>query len=309
MKRLVKLLVVVVLLLIVAVGVALYFIDHLAKTGIEKGGTYATGVDTTVSGVSIGLLSGKFGIDDLNIANPAGFNQGPHFLNMGSARLELPLSELTKDTVTVPIIELSDLDVVLEKKGDTSNYQTILDNLKKLESQGPSQPSTSGGKSKQFMVKEIVLRNIEVHPYLLQLGGGPAKQIPVPPIKEVRFSYDSAKGLDMAELTNLIMKVVLKSIVDNAGGMLGDIAGSLGDSLKQLASLDEVGKMGQAVLGEATKALEGVTEQAGEVVKGVTDTLKEGGDVGKTLDDAGKKIGEGLGGLFGGKKPAEEPKP
>ena len=73
MKKLIKLVAVLLILLVLAtVAVALY-IDTIAKTAIERGATYALGVETTLGSADVGLLSGTFSMGDLTVANPAGF--------------------------------------------------------------------------------------------------------------------------------------------------------------------------------------------------------------------------------------------
>ena len=63
MRRLVKILGLV-LLVLIALGVVLWLtIDSIAKTGIERGGTYALGVPTTVDSVSLSLLGGEMRIN------------------------------------------------------------------------------------------------------------------------------------------------------------------------------------------------------------------------------------------------------
>ena len=61
-------------LALIAAGIAGFYIyfDSIAGAAIEKGCTQALGVETSVGWVRIGLLSGVFRLDGLNIANPAG---------------------------------------------------------------------------------------------------------------------------------------------------------------------------------------------------------------------------------------------
>jgi len=114
MKIIVKLLAVVVVLVLCALGAAAYYLDGIARTAIERGAEYALGVPTSVDKVSIGLTTGSFKVGGLTVANPAGFDR-PRFLRLGAARLELPPKRLIDDTVRVALVELNDIQVDIEK--------------------------------------------------------------------------------------------------------------------------------------------------------------------------------------------------
>ena len=73
MKKLLKIGLVIVALLVIAAVIVYFSIDSIAKTAVEKGGTYAMGTPTTVDTVNVGLWSGQIGMNGLVIANPAGF--------------------------------------------------------------------------------------------------------------------------------------------------------------------------------------------------------------------------------------------
>ena len=120
-----------VLLVVVLLGVYIW-IDRLAKMAVERGSTYALGVPTTLDSARVGVFSGQMGMTSLNVANPRNFS-APHFLKLKTGQIDVSLSSLRQDTVVIPLLELKGVDVNLEKKSGQSNYQVILDNLKKLD--------------------------------------------------------------------------------------------------------------------------------------------------------------------------------
>ncbi|MBI1336538.1 MAG: hypothetical protein GC164_06210 [Phycisphaera sp.] len=307
MKWLVRIVLALVLLILVVGIVAYIYVDHIAKVGIEKGATYALGVDTTVGNVKIGLTSGQFAVNKLNIDNPAGFDAGDHFLNLDKAELNLPLSSLTKEKIVIPSLELSGIDMVLEKKGDSANYKVLMDNLKKLETgEKPAKPDPNK-KSKQFVVENIVIKDVNVHAYLVQIGSAKPRPVDVH-IDEILVKYDSEKGADINELSSLIMQTILTSVLQNAGNLLpGAIADGLGEGLKGLTGLADIGI---EVTGQAAELVGNVVGEVGKTVGDVAKNLGDStGEVGKALDGVGKGVGdvgkgitEGLGGLLGGNK-------
>lgn len=284
MKKLIKMVVVLLILLVLAtVAVALY-IDTIAKTAIERGATYALGVETTLGSADVGLLSGTFSMGDMTIANPAGF-ESPYFTHLGQGDVEVALKTLRQETVELPTLTLTDLEIYLDKKEGKANYDVILENLKRFESQENAQDDAGG---KKFIIEEVLIKNIMVHVQLLPLGGDLTK-LDVP-IDEVRL-HDVGSGTDgsvlMSELTSVIIKAVLAAIVQKGGGLIpSDILGDLGQGLGSLA---EIGLDAATGLGDRIK-------DAG----GGLDEVTEG------LGDAIKSIGDGLGGLLGGDKKKDD---
>ncbi|MCH7848184.1 MAG: AsmA family protein [Planctomycetes bacterium] len=284
MKTLIKMVAVLLILLVLAtVAVALY-IDTIAKTAIERGATYALGVETTLGSADVGLWSGTFSMGDMTIANPAGF-ESPYFTHLGQGDVEVALKTLRQETVELPTLTLTDLEIYLDKKEGKANYDVILENLKRFESQENAQDDAGG---KKFIIEEVLIKNIMVHVQLLPLGGDLTK-LDVP-IDEVRL-HDVGSGTDgsvlMSELTSVIIKAVLAAIVQKGGGLIpSDILGDLGQGLGSLA---EIGL---------------------DVATGLGDRIKDAGggldEVTEGLGDAIKSIGDGLGGLLGGDKKKDD---
>ena len=284
MKKLIKMVAVLLILLVLAtVAVALY-IDTIAKTAIERGATYALGVETTLGSADVGLWSGTFSMGDMTIANPAGF-ESPYFTHLGQGDVKVAIKTLLQETVELPTLTLTNLDMHLEKKQGKANYDVILENLKRFESQENAQDDAGG---KKFIIEEVLIKNIMVHVQLLPLGGDLTK-LDVP-IDEVRL-HDVGSGTDgsvlMSELTSVIIKAVLAAIVQKGGGLIpSDILGDLGQGLGSLA------------------------EMGVDVATGLGDRIKDAGggldEVTEGLGDAIKSIGDGLGGLLGGDKKKDD---
>src|SRR5262245_41296811 len=119
---------------VVVVGLgSLLWIDSLTRSAIERGGTYALGVETRLEDASIGLVSGEFGLAGLTVANPPGFAQ-PHFFALRSAHLALPLGQLVEERITIPALELEGITLDLERGAEGTNFARILDHLARFES-------------------------------------------------------------------------------------------------------------------------------------------------------------------------------
>lgn len=282
MKTLLKIVLVLVLVLVVGLVAAFIYIDRIAKVAVEKGGTYALGVDTRLDSISVGVLAGKVGLKGLSVANPEGYST-PAFMSLGSGGVEVSLGTLRKDVVEIPVLELHDIKLNLEKKNGKSNYQVILDNLKKFESTDPQADTSEQGK-KKFVIRKIVITNVEVTADLLPLGGSLTRTTANIPKIEMTDIGSDGQGVKMGQLVNILTKAMLSAVANKLGDIPGGIAGELGDGLKSLASL---GKFKPEVVGQVSKK---VTDAAGKVLEGA----------GKVLEGAGDKVKEGVGGVIEG---------
>lgn len=295
MRKLIRIVLVLVLILVVAVVGLVIYLDRIAKTAIESGATYTLGVPTTLENVRIGLVKGEFQLKGLNVANPSGYEAGPHFLHLKDGQLNVKMGTLTSDKVVAPKLELSGIDMVLEKKEGKANYEVILDNMKKQEEAEEKKPESAEGK--KFAVEEIVIRDVTVHAFLFQVGSQKPREVTVP-IDEIRATYDSEDGATVQKLTNLVLSTILVAVAQNAGDLLpGVMLDTLSEGLKGLESIADIEQAGVVI--------EGVTKEVGEVGKAVTEQL-EGAT--KKVDESLEGLGKGLGGLLGGDKKKSEPK-
>ena len=217
-KLLIAMLIFVVLIVLAAIGVFLY-LDSAAKAAVEKGGTYAMGVNTTLKSADVKPFAGQFAMDGLNVANPDGFDS-KHFMTLGTGDVALSLGSLMDATIRLPLLKLSDSDMNLEKKDGKANYQTILDNLKKL---SPEKPDPN---AKKYVIETVEIRDVNVH---------------------VNMLGDLTKGLgDLANLDKL------GEIADIGGG----IAGKAGEAAQQAA--DEAKKKAEELANKAKEGLGGI---------------------------------------------------
>jgi hypothetical protein len=292
MKMLAKIvLVLVVVVLAVLVGV-LFAIDSIAKAGIERGATYALGVETTLDSADVGVLRGDFSMRGLDVANPEGFDRD-HFLQLGEGYVSVTLGSLRQDTVQLPTLTLSTINMNLEKKGGDSNYKVILENLKRFESDKEEGGEQEPGK--QFVIQEVVIKDVNVEVDIFGIGGD-LNRARVP-IDEIRLTNVGSGGSDTSEVTNVIIKAILAAVMANAADLPADLVNDLGGHMEGLTSLADMGieesfAFGGQVTEIADKAIGDAAKEASEALEDATKGAGE--EVDKAL--------EGLGGLLGGKK-------
>jgi hypothetical protein len=288
----IKRIVVLVALVVVLVGVVGYIaIDRLTKAGIERGGTYAMGVDTKLDNIHIGLFSGSVSLDGLSVANPEGF-KSDHFMTLGDGSVEVTLGSLMGDKVEVPSLRLNNINLALEKDKGTANYTVILDHLATVTSSGDEPAEDTGDEGgKKFVIKELVITDVKVKADVI---GGMSTKITVPEIRLTDIGSDSDNGVLLKDLSGIILTAILSSVVEQAGDLL---PGGIGEGLQGgLASVGDLGDFGVQIVGD-------VKAQASEKLGEATQILGEKSEeAGKAID----KLSEGLGGFLGGKKDKKE---
>ena len=318
MKLLFKLLVGLAVLLVLVVVLGVVFIDKVVRLSVEKGGTYALGVETTLEEADFGLFSGQLDLAGLAVANPEGF-QHEYFLEMGSASCKVAPASLSSDVIDVPLLALADLTLDIERAANGTNYGAILDHLEQIGSGGKggsggggtgSEEEGEAAEGKLFRIARVSLSNIRVTVSLSTAAGAlPPQSLTIPSIelKNVGTAEGGASATDIA--SELITALLDATIKGGAGTLPADL---LQDLTGRLANYESMADAARADLeGRATAIGKDLETKVDETVDTAKDKLEGEKDklegeieskVDKTLDEAKGKLGKGLGGLLGGKK-------
>jgi hypothetical protein len=235
-KLLVRVVLGLVLLLLLAAGAALLFLDPIVGTAIGKGATYATGVEAKVDGVDVGLRDGSFEMTGLDLANPPGFSS-PHFLKLGKARAHCDTGTVLSDRIEMQELTLEGLDVALERNAQGSNWSKILDHIEKVSGPDEEQPEKpSEGSQRSLTIRRIELRGVHV---ALTLGDVPVvggtHALDLPPIVIEDFRTDGSVIEIVSKLTRAIVTSVLEQSARSGGGIFPkDVLASLDQGLAGL---------------------------------------------------------------------------
>lgn len=271
MKKLLKVLVVMGLLVVLVVVAGFVFIDQAAKAAVERGGTYALGVETKLGSADVGLFSGRFGLDSLSIANPEGFKQ-QSFLSLSKGEMELELGSLREATLVVPRLLLEGVAIDLERNDLGTNFGAILDYLERFESgKKPGEPPAES-EGRKVLLKEVVIRDVSVSVDLGQsVAGFQSTSFQVPEIVLTDLGT-GGEGQTISEHFSSILRGLLGAVMEHGKGMIPQEL--LADLQGRLA---ELGLPADILEGGVDGALEGVKEKAAEELK------KLGGDAEKKL--------------------------
>ena len=139
----------VVLLLLIAVGVGVYWVlnnlDHIVEAAIEKVGPQVTGTPVSVGSVGISLSDGAGEIRGLVIGNPPGFGSD-HAFKLDRIALAIDTKTITSDVVRIRQVLVDGADLIAEVKvGEGINLAKIADNLKSGSGGGGESADSGGG--------------------------------------------------------------------------------------------------------------------------------------------------------------------
>ena len=289
-KKLIKFLIFLLILVVIAGGVAYFYVDSIAEKAIERGGEMALGVPTELDKVHVSLWGGEASLRGLRVANPAGFQERT-FLNLGQGEAAVSIGSLMSDTVRLPRIRLRDITINLEQQGKKNNVQPLLARAKSMA--GDKQPAAGQAEAgKKFIVEYFTLDNVEVNAALEMLGQSSNVTMKLPKI-ELRNLGDQENGLTMPELVQKVVQAVLAAAQNSSGqfspALQRLLAGELGD-------LDAIKSQ---VVGKARAQVEGAIEG---LKKKVPADLPEGvnKEVEKMMDDkTSDLLKKGAGSLLG----------
>ena len=165
MKKLVKLLAVLVVLLLVAVFVASFFIGDIIKKGVETVGPEVTKVKLTMKSASLSLLGGHGTVSGLFIGNPEGY-KAESAVKVGKAHLAVAPGSLLSDKLVIRSIKVESPEITIEGGLNDNNLTRIQKNIETFVGNASTPAETSGtkskGASKKLQVDEFVLTGTKV---------------------------------------------------------------------------------------------------------------------------------------------------
>jgi hypothetical protein len=281
MKILFRIALVILVLSGLAIGALILGIDSLAKTAVEEGGSFATGVETRLGSADVGLFSGKFGIEDLSIDNPEGF-QDETFFTLAKAGLQVDPESVSGNTIVIPELLIEGVHLSLERTAEGTNYGKILENLERFEqSDGAPEPEPTQepqpGEESQFNVQNIVMRDVTASVKFEALGEKKEVDVKIPDftIENVGNSEDSQS---IGELFSIVLQKALDEVVKNGGSLIpedmkADVAGRLAEVEALTDSTIEEARQGIQDVLDGTDDGSGLKETADKAKQGLKGLL------------------------------------
>jgi hypothetical protein len=282
LKRSIRLAGVVILLLMVAAGAALYYsqsrVSSLveAALGIEAGAeellTRAVGTEVTIESIDVALADGELSILGLTVANPAGFHT-PHALEADEVRVSMELASLLEDTVVVREIVVENPLFAYEIGREGSNLEALQRNAESFA--GSGEGTSGSAPARRILIENLHVRGGRVAASAVFLKGK-SWEVPLPDIHLRNLSSGEggiAVGGVVREVTTEIAQNARRSVAP-----IRELAGEVEDRIADKASevVEKLKRKLEEGSGNARETLEQGSESAREALEKGADKVKKG---------------------------------
>jgi hypothetical protein len=241
--------VVVIVIGVLGLVTANFFIGSIIKKGVETVGPTVTKTDVKLDGASLALLSGSGELRGLLVGNPQGFKT-PSAIRIGSVSVQVVPRSVFGGKVIVHSVKVLAPEITFEGGLQGNNLSKLLDNIR-----GTNQPagsSSSSSSSRTLEVDDLLITGGKINVNLNLLGSRSAT-VALPEIHLTDLGQDP-NGLTPAELSEKLVHVLL----DSATRAVTSEMGALGKNL---------GGAAQAVGTGAVQQVEKVTKGLGSLFK------------------------------------------
>jgi hypothetical protein len=231
MKKIFLSLVLIVLVAIVAGGIAAsFFLGPIVKTGLETVGPKITQVSIRVDAVNLSLLTGSAEIKNLVVGNPEGY-QAPQAIRMGSATVGVnPLSVLS-DKIVIRTVRVEAPEITFEGNPFSgNNLNTIMKNVNAAtKSGGPGTTNAAAKAAKKAGPK------LEVDEFLIT-GAKVNFNGVILPLPDIRLANlgKGPDGITPADLTRQMLEALTRNTIKAVAGTATGLGKSLEKTGKDL---------------------------------------------------------------------------
>ena len=241
-KILLRILAALLLLLIAALGYVFLPLNNLVKKAVESVGPKVTGVEVRLGSAFISPWSGSGKLTGLIIGNPSGYTT-PAAIRVGSISVVVDKATLLTDPIVIDRIVIENPELTLEGTLKGNNLGRILDNVKSSTSTGSKEETSGKGKSRKFIVKEVVISGIALHALASAMGQNVEQNLSLPTLHLQNIGSGGGGGVSASELSEQILTPLLNSAIREGINILAK------QGLKQLE------KQGAGQLQNALKGL------------------------------------------------------
>ena len=257
-KLLIRSAIALVVFLAVIVTLLMFFINSIAKKGIETVGPGITKVTVKLDGVGLSPLSGKGSIKGLVVGNPEGFKTDSA-IKVGQAQMHLKPTSLFSEKIVVRSINIDNPEITLEGSGlKNNNLNKILENIDASLGSGGTESKT------KIQIDELNITGGKIK-ISLSLMNGKGLTAPLPPI-QIKELGTGAEGITPAEAMKKIITAVLTGTVKAAESAIAGLGKD---------ALDTAKKVGEGATDAAKKVTENAADAANKATKSIGNLFKK----------------------------------
>ncbi len=214
------------LVILLAAGAAflLFSLNDIVVKAVNEEGPKCTGTAVHLDRADISLLSGTGTFSGLTLGNPEGFS-GPWAAKVGSAAVVLDTGTVLDETIVIPSIVIESPELVYELGRTSSNFETILDNVRARSgkaassgadsSEGASAAATDDGEKK---ARKVIIDDLTISNARATLSIPDLRLSVTVPLPEIRLTDIGRKsrGATMAEAAAIVLEELTKKLSESA---------------------------------------------------------------------------------------------
>lgn len=236
-----------ILVLVVAVGVGVYFLlsnlNSLVASAIEKNGSKVTQTTVSVSGVDIQLREGRGSIKGLQVDSPEGFHVGSAFL-LGDITVDLDVASVRENPIVLDEVRIRAPEVRVEVKKDGD--MNIEELRKRIQAYTGKKPADGEKSTKRIRIKTFVFEKGRVEVDATALGAE-KRTLDLPAIRLSNVGGEN--GVPPDEVAKLILTTYAKKTAAEVASseinrLIEDkVKGKVEDEIQEKAKgiLDKIG--------------------------------------------------------------------
>lgn len=178
MKKLLITVCIVAAAVILAISLVITRLDSIITKAINTYGPGITGTEVRIDDVRVSFLSGEATVTNFVLGNPKGYRSS-HAAKAASISLDLEIGSLLQDTIVVKRIEVTQPDIIYEKRGGTDNFKAIARHAEmNAKEKGLADVETGKGKpGKKLLIREFIVKGGRVTLFTPDLPSGTASAV------------------------------------------------------------------------------------------------------------------------------------
>ena len=237
MKKLFYILLILILIPLILLATAYFFLDDIVKYSINKYAPQAAGFPVSVSAVSLKPIQGHFEINGLKIGNPIEFAK-EDLASLGKIAIDIDMKSLLTNKIVIKSVDIDKPVINFEMKSlTTNNIAAFLKNVNASEPERTEvaeekapvkkENKDSSATAKSFVLDLVNVRSGNVEAALNVAGKANSVAVPLPTITLTGIGNKKSESLSEVSLD------VFKTILQKA---LQTVMSSGKIDLKQIAN-------------------------------------------------------------------------
>ncbi len=222
-KLMIRAVIAVLVLLVVAVGLSIYFLGSIMKKGVETVGPQITGTEIKLDSATLSLLSGSGKLKGLLVGNPQGF-KSPSAIKVGSVSVGVAPGSVLSGKVHVKEVRVEAPEITFEGGLKGNNLGKLLDNVQAATG-GSEKTATPENKaaSRKLQVDDFVITGGRINLSVdLSVLGGKSATVPLPEIHLTNLG-SGPDGITAGDLTAKVLKELLQAAIPAAEKAVADL--------------------------------------------------------------------------------------